>query len=319
MLSRSLARPATPRALHAVAFGACVWLPAAASAQSTVACRVVDRLDQASLSSAWRKAVESLTREVIAAVGSGAAPCSGIDLVLTPEGGSVRVTARALDGRETGRLVPLPAGLSAIAFGLLAVAPGEAIPAPADPHEIPPPPDPVVVPVPTPPLPPAWVLSFSASTGVRAVFPTDVLVAEFDVRADLALHDWLVTFRVRAAPLVLAMRGPYDEDAYDEAGVGLGLGRQLRLGRSVLELTGEANVTFIWLENDVLNLDAERAQARLAAVARWTYPVSHALRVNADVDGEISPTGLVNASAAPGLASLPVFTLGLRIGGEVLL
>jgi hypothetical protein len=151
------------------------------------------------------------------------------------------------------------------------------------------------------------------------VFPTDVLIADFDVRADLAVNDWLVTFGVRAAPLVLAMRGPYDVDAYDEASVGLGLGRQLRRGRSVFALTGGASVAYVWVENDSLNLSAERAQLRLAAIARWSYPAGARVRFCATLDGEVSPTGLVNGFAGAGLARFPAFTAGFRLGAEVVL
>ena len=133
------------------------------------------------------------------------------------------------------------------------------------------------------------------------------------------VHSWLLTLRVRASPLVLAMRGTYDDDAYDEAAVGLGLGRQLRLGRSVLALTGESNVTYIWIESDALNLSMERAQLRLAAVARWGYPVGRGVRLHAAVEGEISPTGLVNGASEAGLAAFPAFTLGLCLGAEVVL
>ena len=290
---------------------ASVSVPAAALAGTASACHVVDSLDRSVLTPAWRGAVDALEREI------SVSTCHGVELSLTHDCEAVRVTARAQDGRETSRHVATPAGLSAVAFGLLAVAPGEEIATPEDPLEVPPPPEPPSAP-PAAALP-SWELSFSASTGVRAAFPTDVLVADFDVRADLLVHSWLLTLRVRASPLVLAMRGTYDDDAYDEAAVGLGLGRQLRLGRSVLALTGESNVTYIWIESDALNLSMERAQLRLAAVARWGYPVGRGVRLHAAVEGEISPTGLVNGASEAGLAAFPAFTLGLCLGAEVVL
>jgi hypothetical protein len=173
--------------------------------------------------------------------------------------------------------------------------------------------------VPVSPAAPPWGITFSAATGIRAAFPTDVLLADFDVRADLLLHDWLVTFGVRAAPFVLAMRGPYDDDAYDEAAIGLGLGRQLKLGGSVLALTGGASVVYVWVENDNLSISTERAQLRIAALARWSYPSKATVRFNATLDAEVSPTGLVNDYAGADLAPFPTVTLGLRLGTEVLL
>ncbi len=289
-------------------------LASSASAHAGSTCRVIDRTDPSTLTPAWRSAVESLEREVAASLD---AACQGVELVLTTDGGGVRVTATAADGRATSRRVTAPVGLSAVAFGLLAAAPGESAVLPPDPHEVPPPPEPPGPPAPPPP--PDWGISVSASSGIRAAFPSDVLLTDFEVRADLLTHDWLVTIHVRAAPLVLAMPGTYDLDSFQETAFGLGFGRQIHLGRAVLAVTGSADVAYVWIESDPLNESSERAQLRLAAVARLGYPVSHAVRLNAAVDAELSPTGLVNGASDPGLPAYPAVTLGLRLGAEVML
>jgi hypothetical protein len=282
-------------------------------------CHVASELDAAPLGPAWRDAVESLEREVAASL---EAACHGVELVLTADRGAVRVTARAPDGRTTSRRVTSPAGLSSVAFGLLAAAPGEppeakgdAPPQSPDPHEVPPP-DPAAVRVPPPP--PPWTLSLGALVGSRVVLPTDVLVGEFEVRADVTIDDWVATLSLRAAPFVMAMPAPYDIDSYQEAGVGLGLGRQLHAGRAVFVVGGAASVTYVWLESDVTDVSVERPQLRLAAVARAGYPIGHAVRLVAAVDAEISPTGLVSTTTA-GLPAFPSFTAGLRLGAEVVL
>jgi hypothetical protein len=299
-----------------VALLAAVW-PSVGIASPT--CRVVDHLDVSSLTPAWRVAVESLHRELAASLD---AACDGVELALSEDHGGVRVTARARDGRETNRRVATPVGLSAVAFGLLSAAPGEALPgdvAPAapDPLEIPPPPEPP--PPRPPPPPPEWGVSVSASTGVRAELPSDVLLSEFEVRADLQLHGWLVMVHVRAAPIVLALPGPYDVDAFQESVFGLGFGRQVKLGRAVLALTGVADVAYVWVENDALNLSSERAQLRIAAVARIGVPVSKAVRLNAALDADASPTEPIGGPSGAGLPAYPIVTFGLRVGAEVLL
>jgi hypothetical protein len=47
--------------------------------------------------------------------------------------------------------------------------------------------------------------------------------------------------------------------------------------------------------------------------------MSRLIRLNATLDGEVSPTGLVNGSSAKGLAPFPAFAVGLGLGAEVLL
>jgi hypothetical protein len=289
-----------------------------AFAEASPGCRVINALESTGATPAWRDAVQQLEREVSVAPPSA---CQGTDLILTETAVGVRITAKARDGRQASRDVAAPAALAAVAFGMLASAPRETLPPPPVPSASTFDAEAVLGAAssfPSPP-PPVWGLTFSASTGLRALFPTDVVVAEFALRADVLVHDWLLTFGLRAAPVVVVMRGPYDDDAYDETAIGLGFGRQLRIDRSVVSLTGGANVAYVWVENDALGLSAERSQLRLAAVARWSFAIDRAVRLNVTLDGEASPTGLINGSAGPGLTAFPAFTLGLHLGGEVLL
>jgi hypothetical protein len=298
-------------------------------------CTLVQGFDAAPLSPAWRRSIESLRRELAAAPGS----CHGVTLVATLEGPPdapvVRVLAHAPDGAEASRLVRDPVGLSAVAFGLLAAAP--AAPSsgtePSDATSSPaPPPLPRVararVPEGDDPAEPVDVpqvrgpvdgVTLSASTGARAAFPTNVVMADFDVRLDVAVHGWIVSVAMRAAPFSAPSRAAYDDDAYDETAFALGVGRELRTGRSALVLTGGPALTYMWMENDVLDVSSQRAQLRLAGVARWAFEMSPRLRLNVTFDGEVSPSGIINSHYVAGLAPYPAFTLGLHVGTEALL
>jgi len=311
-------RPRSPVLASLAVIGAILATTSGSSGATAAACQVVTTVDPGALSPAWHNALESLEREIAV---SSSSVCHGVVLILSEDQGGVRVTARAPDGQVTIRRVASPGGLSAVAFGLLVVAPIEVEPErpPPAPLELPPT-TPLQPAVHTPPpAPDPWAISVSASTGVRAAFPSNVLLGELDVRADLRIHTWLVTFGLRATPLTLVQRGPFDPDAYQETGLGLGLGRELSFGRSALAITGAASVMYIWLENDSLGESAEQAQLRLAAVARWGYQITHAVRLNAAVDGEIAPSGFVTGVTQPGLVAFPAFTVGGRLGVEVLL
>jgi hypothetical protein len=312
-------RPERSRASRVAAFVVGTWTYALSAGHAFAGepCHVVEDLDRSALVPAWRTAVEGLEREIAASLRT---TCHGIELRLTEDEGRIRVSAVARDGRRTSRLVLVPAGLSAVAFGLLAMAPSEPEPPPDDPLDYPPPAEPSVVrPAPPAPFDQPLRVSVGASTGARGGFPTNVVMADAEVRADLFVHGWIVDVSMRAAPVSLSSRLPYDDDAYAEAAGGLGFGRELRWGRSTLDLTGGANFTYIWMENDGLNLAIEHAQLRLAAVARCGYALSRRLRVHVALDGELAPSGLVSPAFPTGLAPFPAFTLGLRVGAEVVL
>jgi len=300
--------------------GAAASPGAVAWAYPAVPCHVVESLDRAALSTTWRAAVDAFEREVAVA---SPGVCHGVELTLTKDPGGVRVSARALDGREASRLVADPVGLSAVAFGLLASAPGEPAPvftSPFDPLEVPPPSEPA----PPRALAPTGFdlpgrVSVSASVGARVALPTNVLMADLEIRVDVLIHDWLITAGWRAAPVTLFTRGAYDDDAYDETAFSLGVGRELRAGRSAFGLTAGPSLTYIWMDNDVLNVSVERAQLRLAGVGRWSYSVSPGFRLNTTLDAEVAPSGILSTAHDPGLAPFPAISAGLRLGAEMAL
>jgi hypothetical protein len=276
------------------------------------ACQLTSRIEPRVLSSEWQRAVESLERAVAA---SDASVCHGVELVVSLEDGAVTVTAQARDG-VAKRRVRSPTGLSAVAFGLLAVAPNEATPATAERLELPPPTETI----PKPPPPPAvWAVAFTGATGVRGLFPTRVLVGELEAGLDVHYHAWIVTLAMRASPVTLVGRGGFDPDSYQETGFALGVGRELELGRSVLSLRGTSGITYVWIESDSANESSEQPQLRLAGVGRWAFSVGHAVRLTATIDGEIAPTGVANGASQVGLPKYPAFTVAGRLGAEVAL
>jgi hypothetical protein len=281
------------------------------------ACVLVETVSRSALSSAWGDAVIALGRELSSAP---PASCHGVPLTLTADGDHMLVSALAPDGSVATRVVLKPAALSAIAFGLLAIAPSEPVPVPPEPLEVPPLPEPVA-PRPGPPAPFEQDLrvSVSAAGGVRGGLPTRVIMADFEVRADLAVHQWLINVSARVAPVSASSRLPIDEDAYNEASIALGIGRELRAGRSAFALTGGPGFTYIWMENDPLNIAVEHAQFRLGAAARWGYAVARRLRINVTLDAELAPSALGDQNVQPGLAPYPSFTAGFRIGAETVL
>jgi len=284
-------------------------------------CRLTETPGDPLPGSAWRSALDNLARELAAAGGTA---CNGVALTVTwvRDGGErdgARVGARTPDGLETSRFVASPGALSAVAFGLLAAAPVEAPPSDADPRDRPPPEVPAARHVPTPPADTLPHVFVSLAAGARAGFPTNVVMVDVELRADLLVHGWLVTLGMRATPLGASPRLADDPDGYAETAIALALGRELLVGRSAFDLSVGPNLTYIWMENDAANLSTEHAQLRLAALARWGYGVSRRVRLNMTIDGEIAPSGITHTDFEPGLAPFPAFTVGLRLGGEVAL
>jgi hypothetical protein len=290
--------------------------PRVAHAAPALVCRVLQAPDIAPPDRAWAQAADALARDLAAAPGA----CNGIALTLAWERGGARLLARTPDGLTTSRRVTSPEALSAVAFGLIAAAPVERVAPGPDPRDLPPPEARVGHPAPlVSPFDLVSRISVSAAAGLRAAFPTNVLMVDFELRADLVVHGWLVTLTMRAAPTAEPSRLPTDSDAYEEAAVGLGLGREVRFGSSAIDLGAGPNVTYVWMESDGMNLSAEELQLRLAGVARWGYTLSRHVRVNATLDGELAPSALIHTGYQAGLAPFPAVTVGLRLGAEVAL
>jgi len=299
--------------LHFAAAAGVLSLAPAARAAVEAPCRVVEAFNGVPVAPAWRHALDAVEADLAS---SPAWACRGVTLTVSWQGEGVRVAARAGDGRETIRVVGAPAALTAVAFGLLATAPAEAPLPEVDVHELPPPSAPAPV---IPSIAPFDVVSrldVGAAAGVRVGFPTNVVMADIEARADVFIHRWLVSVSMRAAPLSASSRLPADIDAYQETALALGLGRELRAGASAFDLTAGPNFTYIWMENDVQVVSTTQAQLRIAALARWGYPVSRHVRLNTTVDAEVAPSALINGTYLTGLAPFPAFTLGLRLGAE---
>jgi hypothetical protein len=213
-----------------------------------------------------------------------------------------------------------PISLSPVTFGLLAGIPREASPVVADPLDVPPPEPPPAAKAPGAPFDAPARVSVSFATGARVAVPTTAILAELELRADIVIHQWLLTVSLRAVPLAASNRIAFDGDDYEETALAFGVGREVRLGRSALQLTIGPCLAYTWMERDTPALiSGEYAQLRIGAVARWGYPISRSFRLNIAIDGEVVPRALVNDEYQSGLPPFPQFTTGLRIGGEVVL
>jgi len=291
-----------------------------ADATEATPCTVVTSFDTATLAPEWREAVAVLRRQV--ALGSDD-DCRLVAITLEREGTGIRVRARSADGAETSRLVVAPRSLAAVTFGLLAGIPRERhasnVAAP-DPLELPPPEPPsarrAIAPAPFD-TPSRVTLSFA--TGARVGVPTTVLMAELELRADVVVHQWLLTLSLKADPIATSTHVPFDGDGYEETAIAFGVGREIRVGRSAFEITGGPGLAYTWMESDVPVISGEFAQVRVGAVVRWGYAVSSSFRFTVTVDGELVPRALVNDHYQAGLPAFPWFTSGLRLGGEVAL
>jgi hypothetical protein len=276
------------------------------------------------LESAWAHAAASLGQQLGDALSS--AECAHVEVSLSLPAppalaGSADVHVRTPDGREATRHVKTPAALLPIVVGLLASAPPEpsppahAAPPGLDRHELP---DftPPVRRVPEAPDPNHVGVFVGFAIGARAGLPTQVVMADVELFAHVVLHDWLILASVRYAPIA-AIRGlTADGDAYEEAGIGLGIGRRFHLERSSLDLSFVPTLVLVSMETDLpVEAFGTLADLRLDACARYGYSLSRSWTFNVALDTDVSPNGLVRPQLPnPGLVPVPAWTVGLRFG-----
>jgi hypothetical protein len=277
----------------------------------------------------FARAVETL-RDVVAHELTGP-ECSPVRLHVeaSPEGVVVRAESR--DGLETTRVVRDPRSLVPIVLGLLAAAPPEPTPRPtpdrpparnpaqaaitpdADPHDLP---DFPPATRPRSNAPAAVGVAIGLSTGIRAGVPTDVAMLDSELRADVLIHEWLLLALMRYAPLAAVSGIALDPDAYEEIGVGFGVGRELRWKKHTLDLTVSPSVVFVTIETDSpKEVEGELAQLRFNLGARYGYAVGAGWRFTLTLDTDVAPSSLIKARyPAPGLPPVPAWTTGFRLG-----
>ena len=272
------------------------------------------------LERAWVDAAALLPQQLVDALSSAECAHVRVGLTASVPAGSADVHVRMPDGRQASRHVRTPRALLPIVLGVLASAPAELPPAssgppPRDGHELPdftPPSR-----APRPAEDPDHVGVFVGfGLGARGGEPTGVLMADLELFAQVLLRDWLILASVHYAPIAVAPGLTPDGDAYQETGIGLGLGRRFRRGRSLLDLAFVPTLVLVSMETDSPGeAFGTLSDLRLDACARYGYAVSKRWLFNIALDTDVSPNALVRAQRpAPDLPPVPAVTLGLRLG-----
>jgi len=250
-----------------------------------------------------------------------------LSLEASPEG--LLVLAQSPDGRETTRTVRDPVALVPVVLGLLAAVPLEtqpprpgspqngrpapSAPAAVDPNDLP---DFSVPQTRRNAAPSSVGVTLGLSSGIRVGVPTDVAMWDTELRADVLLRQWSVLALMRYAPLGAVSGIASDPDAYEEIGVGFGVGRELRRGPHTLDLTVLPSVVFVTIETDSPTEKAgELAQFRLNLAARYGYALGAGWKFTLTLDSEAAPSSLIKARYPnPSLPPVPAWTLGFRLG-----
>jgi hypothetical protein len=275
----------------------------------------------ADLDQAWSIAAAALPEELARALSPEECAHATVSLTRAPQSGSADATIRTADGRVATRRIREPRGLFPVILGLLATAPVEPAPPPApsapvlDRHELPD--------FGSPPAAPSRpdeakdvgvVVGFGL--GGRGGLPSKVLMADIELFAEVLLRSWIILASVRYAPIATLPGVTLDGDQYEEAGLGLGLGRRLVWGRSSLDVAFVPTLAIVTMETDVpIESSGTVPDLRLDVCARYGYATGHGWRFNVALDTDVAPNGLIRAQhPSPMLPAVPAWTLGLRLG-----
>jgi hypothetical protein len=277
----------------------------------------------------WRGAVLALRAAV-----TTLADCPEVALAWSvPEGRAGTLTLRATGrgGLSTERTVADPDALVPSALGLLATAPPEASPVvDAGPSAPPAPPPASPRPPPLAAAPPQGDVSsgvidraaigatIALQLGPRIAGPTPFWMTDVELRGDLRVRSWLVMVSVRYAPLGASPGHlAFDDDAYNEMALGIGVGRRFTVGRSALDLALMSSLVAINMEKDapVDNIGASASQGRVSISARWSAAIGARTAIVLTTDAEVAPGALGGAvTVREGMPAPPAWTFGLRVG-----
>jgi hypothetical protein len=151
--------------------------------------------------------------------------------------------------------------------------------------------------------------------------PVGILMADVELRAEASLADR--TFLVahgRFVPVGAPLGSTLDEDNYREYAAGAGIGRYFPTGQSIWKLSFAPEVALVAMESDELvggERSGTKTQLRLVGTAGWSSAPVGLFRFVALLDGGVAPYSLGHVTrAAEGLAQLPAWTVGLRLGAS---
>jgi len=266
----------------------------------------------------WADAVREASDQLDAAP---RAPCVAVDVSVTPGvGAGVHVFATASDGRRTRRFVRKPSGLTPLIFGLVASIPEDVADVPQAPQAAAggaSGPANLVIAAPAPSAPFAVWLGLAA--GGRVSQPLLLEMVDFEGRADVTVGVWSLFASLRYA--VAFTEGDDTASTYSEVDFGLGAGRQIALGATLLDVAFVPSLATMRFEDpdddDGVAHDGSVAEFRLGASVRWSVPVGRSWRVTLTADSDIAPEGLAHeVRVRAGTLPFPAWTGGLRLGAS---
>jgi hypothetical protein len=291
----------------------------------------------AELAAPWLEAVHELERQIAQLP---AADCQAATLQVEPVDGAARVVATTPDGRRAERVVRSPGSLVATGLGLVMAIPsvpaGSGAPVPAAPAAAAAPPassapPPALAPVAglsNPVAPPRLALWLGADAGGRTALPASVASADVAVHGDVVLDHWLFTITVRDSVVGFAPAQGFDNDAFREVNVALGVGRRIEVGETAFDLIFAPAISAMRFEWDFGNLGesaGEDVELSVNALARAALRISKSWALTLTVESELVPGNLTGApgrvpipAGVPAGTSLPpsfpAWTGGIRFG-----
>jgi len=292
------------------------------------------------LAGPWLDAVHELERQLAQLPASD---CQSATLLVEPADGAARIVAVTPDGRRAERVVKQAGGLVATGLGLVMAIPSMPQPpatsASAGPTPSPPPaPTSPITQPPTPegtpfvhalPAPsPRLGLWLGFDLGGRTAVPASVAAADVAVHGDVLLDRWIFAVSVRYSPVGYAPAQGFDNDAFREVDVGLGVGRRITLGDTAFDLIAIPAITAMRLEWDFpghLDSPGEDVELAINAQARVVVSLSKEWALTLTLESELVPGNLTPSPArievpagVPASAALPppfpAWTGGIRFG-----
>ncbi len=290
------------------------------------------------LAAPWLEAVHELERQIAQLPASD---CQAVTLQVEAVEAAARVVAVAVDGRRAERVVRTPGSLVATGLGLVMAIPSVPAPAPAPPASSTAPVPPASSPAPsgpTAPVAPAapaapiaaphLALWLGADAGGRTALPASVASADVAVHGDVLLDHWLFTIVVRDSVVGFAPAQGFDNDAFREVNVALGVGRRIEVGETAFDLIFAPAISamrFEWDFGPQGESAGEDVELSVNALARAALRISRGWALTLTVESELVPGNLTGAPAevpipagVPAGASLPppfpAWTGGIRFG-----
>jgi hypothetical protein len=266
------------------------------------------------LEARWLEAVHELERQITLLPASD---CQAATLQVEPTDGAARVVAVTPDGRRAERVVRSPGSLVATGLGLVMAIPAlpEASPSPspsAVPATAPPPATSasaqgsgVATPNPTTVLPPRLGLWLGIDAGGRTAIPATVAAGDVSVHGDIVLDHWLFTIAIRDAVVGFAPAQGFDNDAFREVNVALGVGRRFEVGETAFDLILAPAISAMRLEWDFpgdRETAGEDVEFSLNALARVALRLSTTWALTLTLESELVPG---NLTASPGAIEIP--------------